>query len=73
MLNDIDIDVEQFIRDDMLDLNSLGKEAVASLKTYRDARLGMIKKREALKKGIKIIDKRIEITLSTIKTLQTPS
>lgn len=73
MVNDLGIDTEKLAREELLDLNTMGKQAIADLQNYRTIRTDMIKRRDALKRALKIMDKRIEIVLSTIKTLQTPT
>lgn len=57
---------------DVFDLGSLGKKMVQDLAAYKKHRDEMKSARKLLDTKINILDKRIEIVLSTIKTLQTP-
>jgi len=58
---------------DMFDLTSLGKVMLEDLKNFKESRADMVARRSELNKRIGIIDKRIEIVLNAIKTLQTPA
>ena len=74
LVRDLDIDAQTKIeKDSMLDLSSFGQMQINNLAAFKAHRLQMITKREALKKAIKIMDKRIEIALAAIKVLQTPN
>lgn len=71
---DLNIEVDdQTVKDSVLDLKTLGEHMVEDLKSFKTTRADMVTKRAALDKSIKIMDKRIEIVLSAIKTLQTPT
>lgn len=74
LMSDLDIEVEDKVqKDNILDLKTLGDVQLNNLLVFKSTRISMITKREALKRAIKIMDKRIEITLAAIKVLQTPT
>jgi hypothetical protein len=58
---------------DVFDLGSLGKKMIQDLGAYKKHRDELLTSRKLLDTKIGILDKRIEIVLSTIKTLQTPA
>lgn len=63
---------ERVAHTDALDLGFLAKRLLGELKEFKTMRKEMIGKRDALNRSITILDRRIEMTLSSLKTLQTP-
>lgn len=57
---------------DVFDLGSLGKQMVRELVSYKKRRDDMLASKKQIETQINILNKRIEIVLSAIKTLQTP-
>lgn len=70
MAKDLDIDTEKLERDTALNLKALAEAQLADLKKFKAMRKEMKAKREALDEAIKIVDKRIEISLAAITTIQ---
>lgn len=56
----------------ILDTRKLVEENIANLKEFRTMRAEMAAKRAALDKAIKIMDRRIEMALDSVKTLSMP-
>lgn len=59
-------------QEDIFNLQSLADIAVEDLKTFKQMRLELIANKKKIEAQLKVLDKRIEMTLSNIKTLQTP-
>lgn len=73
VIEGLDIDTSKLIRDNDLDINQAGKEAVLALARYRANRKEMIHQKEALESAIKRLDKRIAISLETLRIIGTPT
>lgn len=55
-----------------LDLHEFGKVQLQELKDFKKMRQDMVTKREAINRAIGFLDRRIEIALGALKTLQMP-
>ncbi len=64
---------DEVLEKNILDLVSLENIHTGNLEVFKKTRSEMILKRDALKKAIKIMDKRIDIALATLKVLKTPT
>lgn len=60
------------VQNTMLDLQSRFRSEQEDLRRFKSARIDMINKRNALNKAISIVERRIEVSLSVIQTLQKP-
>lgn len=78
---DVDLDVSELsdavpgntrAQTDIFDLDTLGHAEVENLKTFKQMRSELKSQRNKLDAQIKVLDKRIEMTLNNLKTLQTP-
>lgn len=56
----------------LLDVRAMLDEQLTNLRSFKKTRSEMVAKRAALDNAIHIMDKRLEITLDTIKILQLP-
>jgi hypothetical protein len=72
LMSDLAIQTQEPAENNMLDLAALQSLHAGNLEAFKNARADMVAKRDAIKKAIKIIDKRIEIAVATIKVLTTP-
>lgn len=61
---------ERAHREGILNLKELSVKQLEELKNFKKMRLEMIGQRDALNASIKIMDKRIEIALATLSTIQ---
>jgi hypothetical protein len=74
LMEDLSIETpDEVLEGNILDLRSLRVLHEGNLEAFKAARADMITKRAALKKSIAIMDKRIEISVATIKVLNTPT
>lgn len=71
LVNDINESTEENLRGPaIMDLNTLGKQYLDDLNRSKKMRSEMIVQRASLKRAISKLDKRIEIAVNAIKTLQ---
>lgn len=63
---------ERVEQDDVLNMKEFNRKQLTDLQKFKDMRVEMVAKRDALNKSIGLLDKRIEIALEAIKTIHKP-
>lgn len=64
---------DEVAKSNILDLVTVEERHASNLEVFKKTRADMVAKRAALKTAIKIMDKQIEISLSALKVLRTPT
>jgi hypothetical protein len=63
---------EHLAQNTMLNLKSFAEDQLNDLKDFKKARAEMVAKRDALNKAIAIAERRIEVAIAAVSSLQKP-